>query len=991
MDGSLERKQKPSLPLPAYTRALEQELRAAIEGEVRFDPGSRALYATDGSNYRQPPIGVVIPKSIEDVIETVAACRKYDAPLLSRGGGTSLAGQCCNHAVVMDFSKYLHGILELDPEGKFARVQPGTILDHLRTKAEEHTLTFAPDPSTHTHNTLGGMIGNNSCGVHSVMGGKTSENVEELEILTYDGCRMTVGATSDDELQGIINAGGRRGEIYKALRELRDRYASLIRARYPKIPRRVSGYNLDELLPENGFHVARALVGSEGTCVTILEAKLRLVYSPPFRSLLVLGYQDVFEAGDHVCEILEAGPVGLEGMDDKLIQDMKTIGLHPQDLELVPQGQGWLLAEFGGDSKEEADEKARKLMGNLRGKDNAPLSMKLFDDKQQEKELWTVRRGGLGATAHVPNKRITWEGWEDAAVPPEKLGDYLRDFRALLKRYRYEGDLYGHFGQGCVHTRIDFDLESQPGIDKFHAFLSDAADLVVGYGGSLSGEHGDGQSKAEFLTKMFGEELVRAFGEFKRIWDPRCRMNPGKLVDPYLPTENLRIGAHYAPPNVPTHFRFPKDDHDFARTVLRCVGVGDCRRTEHGAMCPSFMASREERWSTRGRARLLFEMLKGEVITGGWKDEHVFEALDYCLACKGCKGQCPVKVDMASYKAEFLSHYYKGRLRPRTAYSMGLIHRWARVASRMPRFANSLAQSRTFSPLLKKLGGIARERSMPRFAQQTLRDWFAQRGVRNGRGCRVLLWPDTFTNFFLPETGMAAVEVLERAGCTVVLPEKQMCCGRPLYDFGMLDRAIALWRETLEVLREDIRAGTPLVGLEPACVAAFRDELHNLFPHDEDAKRLGEQTFTLAEYLQSIGYAPHRMRGKAIVHVHCNQVAVMGHEADRQILEQTGLQVEVLDSGCCGMAGSFGFEQQKYAMSQTIGERVLLPRVREADALTLVIADGFSCREQIRQGTQRETLHLAQVLQLALHEGAAPPANAQPPKPARRKNIGAHA
>ena len=989
MNTTLHRK-RPSLPLPAYTQQLQRDLRASVAGEVRFDPGSRALYATDGSNYRQPPIGVVIPKSIEDVIAVVAACRKYDAPLLSRGCGTSLAGQCCNHAVVMDFSKYLHNIPELDPQRKFARVQPGVILDHLRTRAEEHTLTFAPDPSTHTHNTLGGMLGNKSCGVHSVMGGRTSDNVEELEILTYDGTRMIVGATPDDEAQGIINRGGRRGEIYKALRELRDKYASLIRARYPKIPRRVSGYNLDELLPENGFHVARALVGSEGTCVTILGAKLRLVYSPPFRSLLVLGYQDVFEAGDHVCEILEAGPVGLEGMDDKLIQDMKTIGLHPQDLELVPKGQGWLLAEFGGDTQEEADGKARKLMEKLRGRDDAPLSMKLFDDKRQEEQLWTVRRGGLGATAHVPNKRITWEGWEDAAVPPEKLGDYLRDFRALLKHYRYEGDLYGHFGQGCEHTRIDFDLESEPGIEKFHAFLAHAADLVVSYGGSLSGEHGDGQSKAEFLTRMFGEELVRAFGEFKRIWDPRCRMNPGKVVDPFLPTENLRIGARYAPPDVQTRFRFPKDDHNFARTVLRCVGVGDCRRTEHGVMCPSFMASREERYSTRGRARLLFEMLKGDVITAGWKDGHVFEALDWCLACKGCKGQCPVNVDMASYKAEFLSHYYEGRLRPRTAYAMGLIHRWARLASSMPRFANSLAQNETFSLLLKNLGGIARERSLPLFAQQTLRDWLVQRPQSKTDGRRVLLWPDTFTNFFMPDTGKAAVAVLEHAGCTIAMPSRQLCCGRPLYDFGMLDRAIRLWRETLQTLRGEIRAGTPLVGLEPACVAAFRDELHNLFPHDEDARRLREQTFTLAEFLQSIGYVPHRLQGKAIVHVHCNQIAVMGHKADREILARTGLDIEVLDSGCCGMAGSFGFERKKYAMSQTIGERVLLPKVREAETGTLIIADGFSCREQIRQGAQRETLHLAQVLQRALREGA-PPANAEPPEPARRKNIGAHA
>ncbi|WP_343227603.1 FAD-linked oxidase C-terminal domain-containing protein [Rhodanobacter sp. 7MK24] len=960
---------------PAYVNALVRDL-AGISGEVRFDAGSRALYATDGSNYRQVPIGVVLPKSLEDVVTTVAACRKYGAPLLSRGGGTSLAGQCCNVAVVMDFSKYLHNIVELDPANKRARVEPGLILDDLRDAAEKHTLTFAPDPSTHTHNTLGGMIGNNSCGVHSVMGGKTSENIEELEILTYDGLRMRVGATSDAQLERFIREGGRRGEIYAALKTLRDKYAELIRSRYPKIPRRVSGYNLDELLPENGFNVARALVGSEGTCVTILEATTRLVYSPPVRSLLVLGYIDVFSAADHVMDALAAGPVGLEGLGEELVSDMKAIGLHPDDLELLPKGGGWLLVEFGGETKDESDDKAHKLMEQLKGREDAPLDMKLYDDKSKEELIWKVRQSGLGATAHVPNKQITWEGWEDAAVPPEKLGPYLRDFRALLKRYSYKGDLYGHFGQGCVHTRIDFDLETQPGIDKFHRFLGDAADLVVSYGGSLSGEHGDGQSKAEFLGRMFGAELVQAFGEFKRIWDPGCHMNPGKIVDPYLPTENLRIGTGYAPSRSQTHFHFPKDDHNFGRTILRCVGIGNCRRTHHDTMCPSFMATREEKYSTRGRARLLFEMLKGEVITGGWRDENVRDALDLCLACKGCKGDCPVNVDMASYKAEFLSHYYQGHLRRRAAYTMGLIHVWARLAAHLPRTVNYFTHSSLWSPLLKKLGGIAPQREMPEFAKQTFRDWFARRSEGKSDGLRVILWPDTFTNHFLPETAIAAVEVLEHAGCTVVLPKQPLCCGRPLYDWGMLDRATELWKRNLAMLHEDIRAGTPIVGLEPACVAAFRDELGNLFPHDEDAKRLCKQTHTLAEFLQKNAYVPNRLAAKAIVHMHCNHRAVMGKEADCHVFEQLGLDYELLDSGCCGMAGSFGFETHKYALSQTIGERVLLPAVRRTGADTLLIADGFSCREQVRQATGRMPLHLAQVLQRAIHDGTAPAAPA---------------
>ncbi|HVW00683.1 MAG TPA: FAD-binding oxidoreductase, partial [Planctomycetaceae bacterium] len=582
------------------SRALERDLKRRISGEVRFDVGSRALYATDGSNYRQVPIGVVIPKDNDDVIAAVEMCRKYGAPILGRGGGTSLAGQCCNVAVIFDFSKYMHKILELDPKRKIARVQPGVVLDWLRNEAEKHHLTFAPDPSTHNHCTLGGMIGNNSCGVHSVMGGKTEENAIELDILLYEGLRMRVGQTSDAELERIIREGGRRGEIYERLRALRDKYADEIRKRYPQIPRRVSGYNLNRLLPENGFDVAKALVGTESTCVMVLEATLRLVDSPPKRSLLVLGYPDVYTAGDHIMEVLEAGPVGLEGVDDRLIDDMKRTGIHPENTKLLPDGGGWLLVEFGGETKDESDGKARKLMEKLKQKSDAP-TMKLYDDPPTEEAIWKVRESGLGATAHVPGAKITWEGWEDSAVPPEKLGGYLRDFRKLLDKYGYACCLYGHFGQGCVHTRIDFDLETAAGIKKFREFLHEAADTVVSYGGSLSGEHGDGQSKAEMLPKMFGNEIVEAFNEYKSIWDPAWKMNPGKVVKPYRVDQNLRLGTDYAPPHVDTHFSYPDDHNNFGRVSLRCVGIGECRRQEKGTMCPSYRVTMEEKHTTRGR------------------------------------------------------------------------------------------------------------------------------------------------------------------------------------------------------------------------------------------------------------------------------------------------------------------------------------------------------------------------------------------------------
>ena len=624
--------QRPTIDRPA----LERDLRAAVEGEVRFDRGSVGLYATDGSNYRQVPIGVVIPRTIDDVVRTVALARRHGAPVLSRGGGTSLSGQCCNVAIVMDFSKYLHHILELDPDRRWARVQPGLVLDDLRHAAERHHLTFGPDPSTHNHCTLGGMIGNNSCGTHSVMAGETCDNVEALDVLTYDGLRMTVGKTSDADYERILAAGGRRAYIYRRLRQLQDRYAGEIRAKFPNIPRRVSGYNLPALLPENGFHVARALVGTESTCVTVLEALVRLVPSPPVRSVVVLGYDDAYAAGDHVSQILDYGPIGLEGFDDRLVQDVVKLHIHPKGVQLLPDGRGWLIVEFGGDTKEESDGKAKRLMEGLRALPHPP-SMTLFDDSPAAETIWKVRESGLGATAHVPGEPPTWPGWEDSSVPVDRLGDYLRQLRRLFDRYGYACAFYGHFGQGCIHTRIDFDLETHGGIQKFRSFMFDAADLVLSFGGSISGEHGDGQAKAELLPKMFGPDLVHAFEEFKSIWDPEWKMNPGKVVKPYRVDENLRLGTDYRPPDPPTHFAYPTDEYSFSRASLRCVGVGECRREQGQTMCPSYRVTREEMHSTRGRAHLLFEMLRGDPVNGGWRDEHVKESLDLCLACKGCK------------------------------------------------------------------------------------------------------------------------------------------------------------------------------------------------------------------------------------------------------------------------------------------------------------------------------------------------------------------
>lgn len=939
---------------------LASELRRAIKGEVRFDDGARALYATDASNYRQVPIGVVVPRDAADVVATVALARKHGAPILARGGGTSLAGQCCNVAVILDFSKYMHAIRELDAEERFAIVEPGIILDDLRNAAEKEGLTFGPDPATHTHCTLGGMIGNNSCGVHALMAGKTVDNIEELEIVTYDGVRMRVGATSENELEEIIAEGGRRGEIYAGMKRIRDTYGDLIREKYPKIPRRVSGYNLDALLPENGFNVAQALVGSECTCVVVLEAKCRLVYSPPSRTLVVLGYDDIYLAADDVPRLLEFNPIGLEGIDDRLIADMKAKGLNVDKIDLLPDGKGWLLIEFGGETKEASDGCARTMIASLEASPFKP-SHRLYEDKREEKMVWAIRESGLGATAFVPGKGHTWEGWEDSAVDPKHLGKYLRELRALLDKYGYRGDLYGHFGQACVHTRNDFDLESAAGIAKFRSYLDEAADLCVRYNGSLSGEHGDGQARAALLPKMFGPELVQAFNEFKSLWDPEWKMNPGKVVMPYEPAENLRLGTNFQQWSPETHFHFPEDGGRIDRAVGRCVGVGKCRRLDGGTMCPSFMVTREEEHSTRGRARLLFEMFEGKIIPANWNNEAVKESLDLCLACKGCKGDCPVNVDMATYKAEFLSHYYARKLRPVAAYSMGWIYWWARMAEVAPAAANAMMSL----PFLKTLSGVAKEREMPRFAKTTFVEQFKKR-VSPSKEKKVVLWPDTFNNHFHPGTAKAAVEVLEAAGYEVVIPSKRLCCGRPLYDWGFLGMARSLLRETMEALKPELDAGIPIVGLEPSCVSVFRDELPNLFPNDEYAIRLSKAVKTLPEFLLQENVELPKLHGKALVQGHCHQKAILHFDDEETVLKKLGLEVENPDSGCCGMAGAFGFEPDKYELSMRVGERVLLPAVREAARDTIIVADGFSCREQIAQSTDREAVHLAQVLHMAM-------------------------
>ena len=968
----------------AAHRELEARLKATLSGDVLFDAASRALFAADASNYRQLPIGVVYPRDAADVEAALAACRALGAAVLPRGAGTSLAGQCTNVAVVFDFSRYMNALSSIDPAAKLATVQPGIVLDRLRDAAEQHHLTYAPDPATHSRCTLGGMIGNNSCGVHGLLGGKVVDNVESLDIVLYDGTRMTVGPTSPDQLESLIRGGGRVGQIYSSLKRLRDTYANLVREKFPRIPRRVSGYNLDELLPENGFHVARALVGSEGTCATVVSARLNLTASPPFRVLTVLGFPDGFLAADAVPLALEHGPIGLEGFDHLLVQFMRRKGLALRELDQLPPGVGFLLVEMGAWTGEEAQAKAQALARAAQSWPTPPAAH--ICTPEEAASVWYVRESALGAVVFVPGEPDRWEGWEDAAVPPARLGSYLRSITALMAEYGYTSPLYGHYGQGCVHMRINFDFNTEKGLRDFREFLDRATDVVLDHGGSLSGEHGDGQARAALLPKMFGPELMQAFREFKQLWDPDNRMNPGKLIDAvrvYDPIENIRHSiASGAPSNSSDahqstggvgwdpHFAFSKDSGSLAHATERCVGVGACRKTVGGVMCPSYRATGEEQHSTRGRAHLLWEMLAGSLRQEGFQSKSVHDALDLCLSCKACKTECPVQVDMAAYKSEFLAQHYKGRLHPLPHYIFGFADKLARWGSLAPSLTNAILTDPATSPFIKRIAGVAQQRKLPQLAHQpytrSSRIALLARDAPSTPPQVVLLWPDTWNNYYHPQTLFAAEKVLSTAGFQVHSPRQHICCGRPLYDFGFLGAARAYLARVLDQLAPQIDAGMPIVFLEPSCASVFKNELLELFPGDKRAELLSGLVYLLADFLteHAPDFAAGTLSGAHIlIHGHCHHKAVFGGPASEiAILRNSGATVEPIQAGCCGMAGPFGFEADKFEVSKTIANDGLLPAVNSASPTTIIVSDGFSCREQIAQLGHTQALHFAEVL-----------------------------
>ncbi|MFE9773985.1 FAD-binding and (Fe-S)-binding domain-containing protein [Streptomyces sp. NPDC005931] len=952
--------------------ALEDDLRRVVGGRVDFGTTARALTTMDASNYRRIPLGVVAPRDADDVAAVLAVCRSYGVPVVPRGGGTSIGGQATGTGVVLDFTRHMNRLLSLDPRTRTAVVQPGLVLDRLQEAAAPHGLRFGPDPSTHGRCTLGGMIGNNSCGAHSVAWGTTADSVRELSVLTARGERLRPGrrwAGAPDGLRALVD-----GELAR------------LRTGFPELPRRISGYALDALLPENGADVARSLCGSEGTLGVLTEAVVELVRAPRARALAVLAYADEGGAAEAAAGLLPYAPLTVEGMAADLVP--AAAGL--------PAGGAWLFVETGGDTEEEARARAVTI---TRAAD--VLDSLVVTDPARQRTLWRIREDASGTATRMPDGTEAWPGWEDCAVPPARLGAYLRDFRALLAAHGLRGAPYGHFGDGCIHVRIDFDLLTEPGVARFRRFSEELADLVVAHGGSLSGEHGDGQARAELLPRMYGDELVALFERVKGVWDPDDLLNPGMLVRPAPLDANLRFAALPREP-VDVAFGYPADGGDFTAAVRRCVGVAKCRTATvpgPAVMCPSFRVTGEERHSTRGRARLLHEMLAGELVTDGWRSPEVRDALDLCLSCKGCRSDCPVGVDMATYKAEFLYHHYAGRRRPAAHYAMGWLPVWlawvarTRSAGAVDRLASVGVPARA----AKRLAGVAREREIPRPAREPFTRWWRARGggAASGTGPLVVLWPDTFTEHLSPSVGRSAVRVLEAAGLRVALPPTlrpggrpvgdgrsrsaarlltarrgRVCCGLTYVSTGQLDRARAVLRRTLDLMEPVLAAGAPVVVLEPSCAAALRADLPELLHDDPRAARLAARVRTFAETLEQYapGWAPPSLNRPVTGQTHCHQHAVLGDTPDRRLRAAAGLTGD-LTGGCCGLAGNFGFERGHYEVSAACAQDQLLPAVRRAPDGAVVLADGYSCRTQLEQLAGVRGRHLAEVLAEGLAEG----------------------
>jgi FAD/FMN-containing dehydrogenase/Fe-S oxidoreductase len=929
---------------------LAAALRRAGIDDVDDSGLALALYSSDASLYRVHPRAVVRPRDVDEVLATLAVCRELGVPLTARGAGTSIAGNAVGTGVVLDTSRHLNRVRSIDPEARTAVVEPGLVQAALQTAARPHGLRFGPDPSTHNRCTIGGMIGNNACGSRALGYGRTSDNVVGLDVVTGGGTRLELGP-------GTTPDAGPLADLHRLVAGS----LGTIRTEFGRFGRQVSGYSLEHLLPERGFDVARALVGSEGTLGLVLGATVRLVTDAPVRGLVVLGYPSMAEAADATPGLLPHEPTAVEGLDERIVQRLRDVpaAVVPD----LPRGAGWLIVELTGDSVAEVEGKARGVLA-----DAAAVDSMVVTDPAHAAAIWRIREDGAGLANRTSDGRPAHAGWEDAAVPVERLGEYVRGFETLLDGHGLQGVPYGHFGDGCLHVRIDFpfgaDGEPDRGRSRYRAFVEDAARLVAGYGGSLSGEHGDGRARSELLPLMYSPAVIGLFEQVKAVFDPADVLNPGVLVRPARLDDDIRMAA--APVvRQGLALAYRHDGGDLSAAVHRCTGVGKCRadlQSSGGVMCPSWPATREEKDSTRGRARVLQEMLAPGGPVTGWRSPEVHDALDLCLSCKGCSSDCPTGVDMASYKAEVLHQSYRRRLRPRPHYTLGWLPRWADLAARAPRVVNAVLGSRVGGGLAKWGAGMDQRRDVPPFARRTFRQQWAARSAPAGTGAPVALWVDSFTDHFDPDVALATAEVLEAAGYRVQVPGADTCCGLTWITTGQLDAARRILGHTVAELAPVVDAGIPVVGVEPSCTAVLRNESLEVVGGPE-AERVARGTRTLAELLaETPGWSPPSLAGVQVVaQPHCHHASVLGWSADAELLRRAGAEVTRV-GGCCGLAGNWGVEKGHHDVSVAIAEQQLLPAVEELPEGAVVLADGFSCRTQLDQLAGRRGLHLAQLL-----------------------------
>jgi len=950
------------------TSQLIEELQNNIYGEVKFDELTRLLYSTDASIYQMTPIGVVIPKNTDDVSATIEIAHKNSVPILPRGGGTSLAGQTVGNAIVIDFSKYMREIIEINTDEKWVRTQPGIVLDELNRQIKKYNLMFTPDPSTSNRGNVGGAIGNNSCGAHSIIWGKTSDNIIDIQAILSNGEHAKFGPITEKEFNDLSMEESLEGKIYETLLSVTNDHRAEIVDRYPNIQRRVGGYNLDHLASNESLNMAEFLVGSEGTLIAVTEAKLKLVDIPKHKGLSVLHFNDLIESMEATVDILDLNPAAIEHIGNSIITQTRQNLSYSRISNFIDGNPNSLLVvEFIGDTEKEVADQLAKLQSRAKQRKLGYSTLSVTSPEEQSK-VWAVRKAGLGLLMSKPGDSKPLPFVEDTAVSPEKLPQFIQRFDQIVKDNKTEADYYGHASVGCLHIRPLVNLKTDTGIQQMKDISDAICDLVIEFGGSLSGEHGDGLVRSHLNEKVFGSTIYDAFRKVKNAFDPKGLMNPGKIVDSSPMEKNLRIDPNYSTQTIPTGFSYSREG-GFAKALEMCNGQGACRKLD-GTMCPSYMATRDEEHSTRGRATALRSAISGDLPLESLTSSRMHQVLDLCLECKGCKSECPSGVDMAKLKYDFLNLYHKKNGQTLRNHIFGNIALLSKLGSITTPISNWVLQSPLMKELLEKYAGIDKRREMPRFSKTTFIQWYKSRNshLEQPRG-KVVLFPDTFTNYNHPEIGKSAVKLLEALGYEVEIPDVK-CCGRPMLSSGMMDKAKKHVRYNIKSLYTHVSQGKKLIGLEPSCILGFLDDFNDLV--DEETREMGlliaKNTMLIEEFvlfaIENGSSIDFKNPPETIAfHGHCHQKAMIGTDPALKTLQLLpGTEISEINSGCCGMAGSFGFEKEHFDISNQIGERELLPVIRNSSKETSIVSEGVSCRQQIFSGTGKESHHLVEIL-----------------------------